>query len=288
MQILAISDVHGRFSQFNPASLPEADLCVVAGDMTNRGRRDPAEWRSFLFWWQELRRRYHVLWIPGNHDLHVQQGELSGHRCHCLWNKVIGRDGLSFYGVSMSPAYDMPELASQWANMTTRWEVEEAAYAMPKVDIVVSHCPPYGILDAAGLTKYADGTWEKRSIGSNALRNYIDREKPRLVICGHVHGCAGAVLYGQTAVVNVAETWALIEVSQNSRWERVGEVRFPDHVALLPDYPSTAQDVKTLKSFIGRGNRHQSKTVSDETVSQEDGHDEHLLHQWATDGGPAL
>ncbi len=48
--------------------------------------------------------------------------------------------------------------------------------------IIVSHNPPYGILDFA--IRY-----ERKHIGSTALRNFIEKNSDRvkLVICGHVH-----------------------------------------------------------------------------------------------------
>ncbi|MEM1845524.1 MAG: metallophosphoesterase [Desulfurococcaceae archaeon] len=51
--------------------------------------------------------------------------------------------------------------------------------------IVVSHAPPYGILDSAMR-------FGERSIGSIALREFIEEfDKVALVICGHVHRCGG-------------------------------------------------------------------------------------------------
>lgn len=228
MKILAMSDIHGRFDQFDPALLPEADLCIIAGDITTRGQRDTREFLASQNWIRKIVDHYPVtLWIQGNHDLlmppdvYYPIGIGIAHRLHCILNrdfkiahKLSG--ALSFYGVSMSPAYDMPELASQWEYMTARREVEAAAYALmpPDTDIVVSHCPPWLMLDAAGHTRNPDGTWEKRSIGSIDLRRFIERHQPKAVTCGHVHGAAGHLRYGRTDVYNVAEEWRIIEVEK--------------------------------------------------------------------------
>lgn len=51
--------------------------------------------------------------------------------------------------------------------------------------IVVSHCPPYGVLDEAVRFGH-------RRIGSTALREFVKATPSvRLVICGHVHRCGG-------------------------------------------------------------------------------------------------
>lgn len=48
----------------------------------------------------------------------------------------------------------------------------------PYADIVLSHAPPYGINDEEGSETHA---------GIKGLRNYIDRNSPRLVLHGHTY-----------------------------------------------------------------------------------------------------
>src|SRR6478672_9035939 len=38
-RILAMSDIHDRFEEFAVSRLPDAELCIVAGDLTNYGVR---------------------------------------------------------------------------------------------------------------------------------------------------------------------------------------------------------------------------------------------------------
>lgn len=68
-----------------------------------------------------------------------------------------------------------------------------------KSTIVVSHCPPRGVLDRA----IRFGT---RHIGSTALRKMLFSHKNiPLVVCGHVHSCgARAKKYKRSMVVNAA------------------------------------------------------------------------------------
>jgi len=60
-------------------------------------------------------------------------------------------------------------------------------------EVLVSHEPPYGILDRA---------WTGRSIGSRAVRGLVERLRPRVVLCGHVHESPGVDHLGETIVVN--------------------------------------------------------------------------------------
>ncbi len=235
MKILAISDVHDEFEAFAPDTLPVADVCLVAGDLTNYGMR--GEWelsgkdQEILLsvmqedgidnvwagseivrarqWLEQLAQRYPVFWIPGNHDIGVKPdtfGEIPN--CVCLLDRLEVFGGLRLYGVSMSPCYDAPSLAKMWDYMTADPKVEQAAYNFEPVDIVVSHGPPYDCVDGGLPLLFG----EKPRLGSPALRAYIEKNRPRLVICGHIHEARGEGRIGETLVVNVARSWSLLEL----------------------------------------------------------------------------
>jgi len=53
---------------------------------------------------------------------------------------------------------------------------------MPEGCVLVSHSPPKGALDMSS---------SGASLGSTAVRDAVLRLRPRLVVCGHVHGSAG-------------------------------------------------------------------------------------------------
>jgi Icc-related predicted phosphoesterase len=61
------------------------------------------------------------------------------------------------------------------------------------IDILINHGPAYSLLN-----KVISG----ENAGSRALLEYIDRVKPKLVICGHLHESYGEVKYGQSHIVN--------------------------------------------------------------------------------------
>lgn len=88
-----------------------------------------------------------------------------------------------------------------WAFMKSGAELTKVYAAIPEdVDILVSHQPPYG---------YGDGAVDERSgnvehLGSLELLAAIERVKPRLVICGHIHAGHGHFTHGRTTIYNVA------------------------------------------------------------------------------------
>src|SRR5437016_2646182 len=105
-RILAMSDIHDRFEEFAVSRLPDAELCIVAGDLTNHGIRgkwetskedlriyaaDPVYLNLMRVWqgdeiaraeqWlRQLAARYPVLWIPGNHDIGITCRSFAGIR----------------------------------------------------------------------------------------------------------------------------------------------------------------------------------------------------------------
>ena len=239
MRILAISDIHDNFEAFPPEEMPEAELCLVAGDLTNHGTK--GRWRlserdrNLLLrdgvplsvlralqgnelsraerWLTEMGARLPVLWIPGNHDIGVDAdtfADVPG--CTCLLNRTVEALGLTIHGVSLAPCYDKPVLAQHWDYMTADPEEERVAFDFEPADIVVSHSPPLGHCDRVGSALDGDDL----HIGSARLLDYIERYAPRLVLCGHVHEGQGASLIGAgarlTRIYNVACTYAIVDV----------------------------------------------------------------------------
>lgn len=60
-------------------------------------------------------------------------------------------------------------------------------------DLIVTHEPPAGVLDLAR---------SGRHIGSRAVLDLLNRLRPRVLTCGHVHEAAGIERLGETLVIN--------------------------------------------------------------------------------------
>jgi Icc-related predicted phosphoesterase len=63
-------------------------------------------------------------------------------------------------------------------------------------DIVVTHCPPYGILDQV-LPRM-------ESVGSLTLKDRIKEIRPKIHIAGHLHESYGQYTDGKTDYYNVS------------------------------------------------------------------------------------
>jgi Icc-related predicted phosphoesterase len=120
---------------------------------------------------------------------------------HILINKKITIDSVTIWG---SPgAYNMSE--SNYSNKTGYWAFgyndnfntniyDNLDSQEPgSIDILVTHEPPYGVLDC----------WSS-NLGSKRLLEVVQKLKPSVHIFGHVHSAHGTQKTGDCLFVNAA------------------------------------------------------------------------------------
>jgi Icc-related predicted phosphoesterase len=83
-------------------------------------------------------------------------------------------------------------------------KVENILARFGRVDILVTHVPPYGILDTVN-SRLARPEWAGRHAGSKAILQYIRRYQPQYVFCGHLHEAEGTENVGQTQIYNLGQ-----------------------------------------------------------------------------------
>lgn len=212
MKLLAISDIHGQFANFPPQSLPNADVLVVCGDFTNEGIHLSHEVDFAKQWMKQMAARYpQVLYVLGNHDLGMPNPcfEQEGLPIQNIAGKMEMWANYRLVGADLSPCFDLPTLAEDWERMTADPKMDSAYYeALPPADIVVSHCPPFGLRDE--FRRPGSG----HHLGSPGLRRYIVKNQPLIVVCGHIHEGSGETISGNTRVVNVARRYQLLEIDE--------------------------------------------------------------------------
>ncbi len=71
------------------------------------------------------------------------------------------------------------------------------------LDILICHQPPYGILDRVSGKYGAPKSWQGKHAGSKIILNYIRKNHPRYVFCGHIHEGEGMKRIGKTEVHNL-------------------------------------------------------------------------------------
>ena len=180
MEIMCISDTHS----LKTSSLLEADVLVVAGDFCNYG--DISEVCEF----NELLNSFdcsNKIVVAGNHDVIFEDNKSlavqSLQNATYLQDSSIIIDNIKFYGSPWQPKY------GNWAfNLAKREELKERWDLIPNdTDVLITHSPPFGILDNTGKKK--NGKIQK--LGCKELMKAVRRIKPKLHVFGHIHGSYG-------------------------------------------------------------------------------------------------
>lgn len=193
MKIQFISDTHGRHSD---VVIEKCDVLVHCGDISNRGTL--ADFLNFSRWIQKLQLEGlfdHVIYVPGNHDKCLA---LIEHSCrsqfpsgHILINQELVIDGIKFFGCPYSPRF------GNWSFMTGESELDHMLKHVPTdVDVLITHGPPYGILDKT--------LFSGEHAGSKAFLEHSLRIKPKIHAFGHIHECYGTEQVDDILYVNAS------------------------------------------------------------------------------------
>lgn len=180
MKILHISDTHGCHRRLH--DLPQADIIVHSGDFTMNGSEQEA--LDFMNWFCDLSYPQKIF-ICGNHDECLYGATIDGldGNVHYLCNSGIEIEGLKFYGVPMF-----------MGDCITDRQTRHYANIPDDTDILITHTPPFGILDFDDNINY----------GSEELLSRISVVRPRLNLFGHIHARHGIKVFNGITFSNGA------------------------------------------------------------------------------------
>lgn len=184
MKILHLSDTHNKHCDLG--QMPEADVLVHSGDFTMAG--SDMEALDFLEWFCDLHYKYKIF-IAGNHDDCMIDATLEGlpDNVHYLHNSGVTIDGVSFFGVPMLAEFEDGEM-----KLMERYDL-----IPEKVDILITHRAPLGILD---------NTDSEIHYGSSLLLDKITAVKPKINLFGHTHDAYGITEWNGITFSNAAVT----------------------------------------------------------------------------------
>ncbi len=188
LRLVLVSDTHELHESLD---MPEADLMIFAGDLSFFSK-SAAAILDFNNWVAEL--PYPTVLVPGNHDTFLESG-LHGrslmNNAHVLINESIEVKGLKIWGSPVTP------LASSGFAMPSPSARRKLYSSIPMdTDILVTHFPPYGILDRSPGSGDHQGCQEVLAASA--------RVKPKLHVFGHVHGAHGVLNTPDTTFVNAS------------------------------------------------------------------------------------
>lgn len=178
LNIVCISDTHGKHAGVR---LPDGDILIHAGDFMTYGDR-LSEIASFNHWLSKQPHRHKVV-IAGNHDL-LFESDASLARTQImaaayLENSATEIEGVHIWGSPQQPRFlDWAFNVDRGPSIRRYWDMIPA-----ETDILITHGPPFGILDKINPSG--------EHLGCEELTIAVQRVRPKLHIFGHIHGGHG-------------------------------------------------------------------------------------------------
>lgn len=207
MKITFISDTHTKHDEllWDKTDIPGGDLLIHTGDIMNSGR-NPMDIAKFCKWFDGLEQYHHKVFIAGNHDrLFETDPEMASEIYNSYKNITylqdnwaqVGDDSFmaKIYGSPWQPefynwAFNLPRRGTE---LMSKWE------AIPEdTDILLTHGPAQGHLDTSGPP------YNEPNLGCELLAERIAEFKPKIHVCGHIHGGYGYKFDGHTHFFNAS------------------------------------------------------------------------------------
>ena len=169
--ILFLSDTHGLHRLIE--IVDNIDIVIHCGDICTDGNM--SEISDFFEWYSALEIPYKIF-VNGNHDYPFEFepelcSELVHKNIHWLNDESIIINQISILAISSFPN-----------------QIHSTRTA--SADIIISHYPPYGILD--------DG------YGIEQIRDFVLQQKPLYHVFGHNHSSPGIVAVNNTQFINAS------------------------------------------------------------------------------------
>jgi uncharacterized protein len=188
MKLLAFSDLHRNrdHAERLVKRSGAADVVVGAGDYATMrtGLESTIETLSAI--------AVPAVLVPGNaeSDTELWQACASWTNAHVLHGQALQLEGARFFGLGGG----VPPTPFPWSFDLNEDEAAAKLESCPEGAVLVVHSPPKGYLDEV----------HGRHLGSRSILEAIERKRPALVLCGHIHQCwGGEAVIGTTPVVNV-------------------------------------------------------------------------------------
>jgi Icc-related predicted phosphoesterase len=182
-----VADTHRKHREL---LIPECDLLIHCGDFCSFRREEERTLADADIWFAEAPAK-HVVCIGGNHDFLLQSREFRFAHATFLEDRTVEIGGLLIHGSPWCP--DL----SGFAYYATNEQLIEKWRMIPSgIDVLITHTPPFGILDipsSGGI-----------HLGCPHLRAELNRIRPKLHVFGHVHASHGTHFENGTRFVNAA------------------------------------------------------------------------------------
>lgn len=201
LRILAASDIHGDRELVKKlaekAAKKKVDVVVLCGDLTFA----ELSLEGLIGPFKEKKKK--VIIIPGNHETIATVDFLAKVYSPGTYNLhgysiKIGDVGFFGAGLSNIGIFQFDESEIEKILMKAYEGIKDT-----RKKVLVTHTPPYGTkLDNIGF-----------HTGSKGIRRVIEKLKPDLVLCGHIHETFGKEdKIGKSRIINVGRKGKIIEI----------------------------------------------------------------------------
>ena len=188
MRIVLISDTHGLHRQLD---VPGGDMLIHAGDFTVNSK-PPSVVSDFNAWLGSLPHRHKVV-VPGNHEFILEEprNRAAITNAVLLIDSGVEVEGIRIWGSPVTPLWGGAFGKSRPEDRKKHW-----AQIPDGLDILITHGPPFAILDHGGSAE--------RREGCPQLLEAVFRAFPRLHVFGHIHHGYGTLRTSDTVFVNAS------------------------------------------------------------------------------------
>ncbi len=230
MKVTLISDTHTKHNQLN-GDLPGGDLLIHAGDFMNSGYHK-TEAIEFFNWFEAIDNYDTKIFIAGNHDRIMENEPEWAKKVLPIFKTIdylqdewmiVGDGDPHDVDVKTAKVYGSPWQPEfyDWAfNLPRNGEELKAKWdAIPEdTDILITHGPAQTYLDTAGPP------YNTPLLGCELLKERIELIRPKIHVCGHIHGGYGHYYNGHTHFFNASvlnERYSYANLPFHFEWDPI-------------------------------------------------------------------
>ena len=169
-------------------------MIIHAGDVSNKGSKSEIE--EFLNWYKELNFK-HKIFIAGNHDFFFESATDQMIKQIIPKNIIYLNDsGIEIEGIKIRGSQIQPEFFNWAFNRERGAAIKKHWDLIPTdTDILITHGPPYKILDLTTKGTYS---------GCKELKKKVFSIQPKLHVFGHIHEGYGTTTINKTLFINAS------------------------------------------------------------------------------------
>jgi uncharacterized protein len=198
MKLLAFSDLHRDLDQARDLAerSTEADVVIAAGDFASvhEGLEEAIGVLSAI--------SVPTVLVPGNNETEdaLRTACEGWDAATVLHGEGAEIDGTAFFGLGAG----VPITPWDWSFDLDEQAASERLADCPEGAVLVVHSPPKGYCDQSSAGDH---------LGSEAILEVIERKRPRIAVCGHIHESWGAESeVGPTRVINLGPSGQVIDL----------------------------------------------------------------------------